>query len=173
MADPLGRGLESLIPDRQMEETASPQATPSPAPDDAPAVAGAGASASAPTRSYQDHFVPKRGESIFWIDIEKIDPNPFQPRREFDEDALKDLAGSIREHGILQPILVTKRDIETPTGLEVRYQLIAGERRMRASRLAGLTQVPAIIRPCGPHAGPGNYSPRHTGRSDPIGIGAH
>ena len=145
MADSLGRGLESLIPDKQIDETAPPQAAPvSPAQSDAPAAVGA--STATPAHSFQDHFIPKRGESIFWIDIDKIDPNPFQPRREFDEGALKDLAGSIREHGILQPILVTKRDIETPTGLEVRYQLIAGERRMRASRLAGLTQVPAIIR---------------------------
>ena len=134
-----------MIPDKQIDETAPPQAAPvSPAQSDAPAAVGA--STATPAHSFQDHFIPKRGESIFWIDIDKIDPNPFQPRREFDEGALKDLAGSIREHGILQPILVTKRDIETPTGLEVRYQLIAGERRMRASRLAGLTQVPAIIR---------------------------
>ena len=97
-------------------------------------------------RSYEDHFTPRRGESVFWIELEKIEPNPFQPRREFNEDALKDLAHSIREHGVIQPILVTKREIETPTGLEVNYQLIAGERRWRASKLAGLSQIPAIIR---------------------------
>lgn len=97
-------------------------------------------------RSYQDHFVPRKSDSIFWIEIEKIEPNPFQPRREFNEDALKDLARSIREHGVLQPILVTKQEIENPTGLEVRYQLIAGERRWRAAKLAGLSQIPAVIR---------------------------
>lgn len=146
MADPLGRGLESLIPDRQAEEAvpASEAATPAAAP--AEASAPAAAAGATPARSYQDHFVPRRGESVFWIELDKVDVNPFQPRREFDESALKDLAGSIREHGILQPVLVTKREMETPTGLEVRYQLIAGERRMRASRMAGLSQIPAIIR---------------------------
>jgi ParB family chromosome partitioning protein len=151
MSDPLGRGLESLIPDRPADDRTPPEAASAVSsvisagavvPENT-AVSGAGAP---PSRSYQDHFVPKRGESVFWIEIEKIEPNPFQPRREFDETALQDLAGSIREHGILQPVLVTKREIETPGGLEVRYQLIAGERRMRASRLAGLTQIPAIIR---------------------------
>lgn len=149
MSDPLGRGLESLIPDKHVEESPPPGTGGDAVADaDAAAVSSAAPEGAAlpPTRSYQDHFVPKRGESIFWIDIEKIDANPFQPRREFDESALKDLASSIREHGILQPILVTKREIETAAGLEVRYQLIAGERRMRASRLAGLTQIPAIIR---------------------------
>lgn len=145
MADVLGRGLESLIPDKQAAEaSAVPEADAVLA--SASEASGAVAGATPSARSYADHFVPKRGESVFWIEIEKIDANPFQPRREFDEGALKDLASSIREHGILQPILVTKREIETLTGLEVRYQLIAGERRMRASRLAGLSQIPAIIR---------------------------
>src|SRR3989344_2542071 len=150
MPDPLGRGLESLIPDRQPEDAPADlssseggtlQATPK---EESSPLAGLGTVPSA--RTYQDHFTPRRSDSIFWIEIDKIEPNPFQPRREFDESALKDLASSIREHGVLQPILVTKREIETPTGLEVRYQLIAGERRWRAARLAGLSQVPAIIR---------------------------
>lgn len=131
-----------MIPDRTRQEDSSEEGA-----DRAASAGDAGAGAPAsPARSYQDHFVPKRGESIFWIEAAKIDPNPYQPRREFDESALKDLALSIREHGVLQPILVTKREMETPTGLEVRYQLIAGERRLRASRLAGLSQIPAIIR---------------------------
>lgn len=94
----------------------------------------------------QDHFTPRRTESIFWIELEKIQPNPYQPRREFDEATLQELAGSIREHGILQPVLVTKREIETPSGLDVKYELIAGERRWRAAKFAGLSQIPAIIR---------------------------
>jgi len=97
-------------------------------------------------RSYEDHFMPRRGESIFWIEIEKIKPNPYQPRREFNEESLNDLARSIREHGVLQPILVTKEELETPTGIDVNYQLIAGERRWRAAQLAGLSQIPAVIR---------------------------
>ena len=136
-----------MIPDRQAEEASAASAAASapaavPA-EEAPVAETAGAT---PARSYQDHFVPRRGESVFWIELDKVDANPFQPRREVDESALKDLASSIREHGILQPVLVTKREMETPTGLEVRYQLIAGERRMRASRMAGLSQIPAIIR---------------------------
>lgn len=85
--------------------------------------------------------------SIFFIDVEKIQPNPFQPRREFDEGPLKDLAESIRQYGVLQPLTVSRVEKETADGgLVVEYELIAGERRLRASKIAGLTQVPAIIR---------------------------
>ncbi len=140
MSDPLGKGLESLIPDKKPEEIPEilpmEEAKPSPL----------AAVSAVPARTYQDHFTPRRSDSIFWIEIEKIETNPYQPRREFDNEALKDLASSIREHGVLQPILVTKREIETPTGLDVRYQLIAGERRWRAAKIAGLSQIPAIIR---------------------------
>lgn len=135
-----------MIPDKHVEDAVVPEAVAGDAAVSAAPAAPAADTPSPSARSYQDHFVPRRGESIFWIEIDKVDANPFQPRREFDESALKDLAASIREHGILQPVLVTKREIESPAGLEVRYQLIAGERRMRASRLAGLTQIPAIIR---------------------------
>ena len=87
------------------------------------------------------------GDSIFWIDVDKIKPNPFQPRREFDEARLKDLAESIRMYGILQPLTVTRKEFEKPEGgLGVEYELIAGERRLRASKIAGLLQVPALIR---------------------------
>ena len=85
--------------------------------------------------------------AIFWIEVEKIKPNPFQPRKEFDEHKLRDLADSIKQYGILQPLVVTRREIEKPEGgLAVEYELIAGERRLRASKLAGLTQVPVLIR---------------------------
>lgn len=97
-------------------------------------------------RTYEDRPQPRKGESVFWIEVEKIEPNPYQPRRDFDPEALKELATSIREHGVLQPITVTKREKETPVGLDVRYELIAGERRWRAAQLAGLSQVPALIR---------------------------
>jgi ParB family chromosome partitioning protein len=73
------------------------------------------------------------------ISLDSIDGNPFQPRSHFDEQALEELAGSIRKLGIVQPLTVR----ETGNG---RYQLIAGERRLRAARLAGLTHVPAYIR---------------------------
>lgn len=148
--DPLGKGLESLIPDKGPDEVPAvlhtPEELPLSPPVEKPRASLANLGMSSSARSVQDHFTPRRNDSIFWIEIEKIEPNPFQPRREFDEAALKDLASSIREHGILQPILVTKRELETPTGLEVRYQLIAGERRWRAARIAGLSQIPAVIR---------------------------
>jgi ParB family chromosome partitioning protein len=72
------------------------------------------------------------------IPIDRIRPNPRQPRQRMDQDQLDELAASIREHGVLQPILVT----ETLDG----YQLVAGERRFRASRQAGLDRIPAVIR---------------------------
>ena len=85
--------------------------------------------------------------SIFWIEIEKIKPNPFQPRKEFDEYKLRDLADSIKQYGILQPLVVTRREIEKPEGgLAVEYELIAGERRLRAAKMIGLPQIPVIIR---------------------------
>lgn len=86
--------------------------------------------------------------SIFWVDIDKIKPNPFQPRREFDEARLMDLADSIRQYGVLQPLVVSRieRVKEDGDGIVVEYELIAGERRLRASKIAKLEQVPVIIR---------------------------
>jgi ParB family transcriptional regulator, chromosome partitioning protein len=74
-------------------------------------------------------------------------PNPFQPRREFNEEKLKELSESIRMYGILQPLTVTRKEIQREDGaFYTQYELIAGERRLRASRLAGMEQVPVIIR---------------------------
>ena len=84
--------------------------------------------------------------SIFWVEVDKIKPNPFQPRREFDEDALKALADSIKQYGVLQALVVTRKEFVKEDGLGVEYELIAGERRLRASKIAGLSQVPVIIR---------------------------
>jgi len=79
--------------------------------------------------------------------VDKIKPNPYQPRREFDQEKLKELADSIRQYGILQPLVVTRREMEKDDGgLAVEYELIAGERRLRASKIAGLAQVPVLIR---------------------------
>ncbi len=88
----------------------------------------------------------RRAGSVFWIDVSKIDPNPHQPRKEISEESLRDLTESIREHGILQPLLVTKKETATERGLDVRYELVAGERRWRAAELAGLREVPVVIR---------------------------
>lgn len=86
-------------------------------------------------------------DSIFWVEVERIKPNPFQPRREFDEQKLAELADSIRMYGLLQPLTVTRREeAQEDGGIRVEYELIAGERRLRASRIAGLAQVPVIIR---------------------------
>ncbi len=88
-----------------------------------------------------------QGDSIFWVEVEKIVPNPFQPRREFDEQKLIELSESVRMYGILQPLTVTRKEIEREDGtFYTEYELIAGERRLRASKLAGLSQVPVIIR---------------------------
>jgi ParB family chromosome partitioning protein len=88
-----------------------------------------------------------QGDSIYWVEVEKIVPNPFQPRREFDEAKLKELSESIRMYGILQPLTVTKKEVEREDGaFYSEYELIAGERRLRAARLAGMDQVPVIIR---------------------------
>lgn len=84
--------------------------------------------------------------SIFWVEVDKIKPNPFQPRREFDEDAMRALADSIKQYGVLQALVVTRKEIPTEDGLKVEYELIAGERRLRAAKMAGLYQVPVIIR---------------------------
>lgn len=85
--------------------------------------------------------------SIFWIELDKIKPNPFQPRREFDEARLRDLADSIRQYGVLQPLTVSRVEIATEDGgMTTEYELIAGERRLRAAKLAGIDQVPVIIR---------------------------
>lgn len=86
-------------------------------------------------------------DSIFWVEVDKIKPNPFQPRREFDEDQLRSLADSIRQYGVLQALVVTRKETEREDGgLGVEYELVAGERRLRAARIAGLAQVPVLIR---------------------------
>ena len=72
------------------------------------------------------------------LPLQKVEPNPDQPRRHFDEEALQELADSIRQHGIIQPLTVRK----LPTGF---YQIIAGERRWRAARMAGLREVPVTV----------------------------
>lgn len=77
------------------------------------------------------------GQLVAGVDL--VDPNPFQPRRIFDEESIKSLANSIRERGVIQPILVREKD-------GGRYELIAGERRLRAAKMAELDEVPIIVR---------------------------
>lgn len=78
-------------------------------------------------------------KSTLDVGIEKVIPNPGQPRRQFQEDALRELADSVKVHGIVQPLIVRQRD-------DGNYDLIAGERRLRAAKLAGLTAVPVLVR---------------------------
>ena len=78
------------------------------------------------------------GEGLVEVDIDRIDPNPFQPRRRMQKEKLQELAKSLSQDGIMQPLLVRR--------VGSRFQLIAGERRWRAARLAGLARVPAVIR---------------------------
>lgn len=73
------------------------------------------------------------------IDVEKIEANPFQPRTDFDRHALEELSASIKEHGVIQPVTVRKLGYD-------KYQLISGERRLKASKIAGLRVIPAYIR---------------------------
>jgi ParB family chromosome partitioning protein len=90
---------------------------------------------------------PTKYDSVFWVEVDRIQPNPFQPRREFDEMRLRSLAESIRQYGVLQPLVVTRMDVEKADGgLASAYELIAGERRLRASKLIGLREVPVVIR---------------------------
>ncbi|MDP3727348.1 MAG: ParB/RepB/Spo0J family partition protein [bacterium] len=138
MSDSLGRGLESLIPKKDDMPAEPPVALP--VIELKPALQQAPAASASPARPL------RREESIFWIDVSKIEPNPQQPRRVFDIDELAALTASIREHGVLQPLVVTKREVERPDGFDVRYELIAGERRWRAAKLAGMREVPVIVR---------------------------
>jgi len=90
-------------------------------------------------QSVSDKNADKVVGNIIELEIESIEINPFQPRSNFNEEALQELATSIRELGVIQPITVRKLDFN-------KYQLISGERRLRASRIVGLTTVPAYIR---------------------------
>jgi ParB family transcriptional regulator, chromosome partitioning protein len=86
----------------------------------------------------QEVVHPTTGSNTLEIEISKITPNPFQPRTEFGPEEIQDLANSIREKGLLQPILLRKH--------HQGYQIVAGERRFRAMQLLGRTQVPALVR---------------------------
>ena len=75
---------------------------------------------------------------VFEVDIDKVEPNKNQPRKRFEETALEELAESIKEHGVLQPIILKK--------IDSGYEIIAGERRWRASKIAGMKKIPAIVK---------------------------
>ncbi len=89
--------------------------------------------------SYKNITTNKTSNGVTEIEIEKIKANPNQPRKIFDEEALNELADSIKIHGIVQPIVLNKQD-------DGSYLIIAGERRFRAAKICGLTKVPAVIK---------------------------
>ena len=110
----LGKGLDSLIPDKAVNKSAT----------------------TGKKEEKSEKKVNESGEQL--IPINQVEPNREQPRKEFDEDALLELADSIKQYGILQPLIVQKR--------KEYYEIIAGERRWRAAKKAGLKEVPVIIR---------------------------
>jgi len=109
----LGRGLNSLIPSRKpaADFVADPRL----------------------------HEAMEPNDRVSQLPVNSIFPNPHQPRQVFDDEALGELAESIKEHGVIQPIIVTKKGVD-------EYELIAGERRLRAAKRAGLPTIPAIVR---------------------------
>jgi ParB family chromosome partitioning protein len=95
-----------------------------------------------------DALIPNVQPAVEQIDVDLIAPNPEQPRTVFDSDALNELADSIREHGVIQPLIVSR----PASGAGAPYQLIAGERRLLAARQAGLQRVPVIVKEASPQA---------------------
>ncbi len=142
--NPLGRGLGSLIPKKPSVQPPIKTVAPPPPEPPTPAPAPAPPAPTPPLAVTPDPapvaapLQPSEHGRIYDIPISLIDPNPHQPRHRIQEESLHDLVDSIRQHGILQPLIVTKQGD--------RYQLIAGERRFRAAERLGLTTVPAIIR---------------------------
>lgn len=115
MPQGLGRGLGSLIPKKTVTYGQNPFSS-----------------------QTEDNVVLRDLDRVLKISPEKIDVNPQQPRTSFEINSLNDLAESIRQHGIIQPLIVTRKG--------ERYELIAGERRLRSAKLVGLKEVPVIIR---------------------------
>ena len=116
----LGRGLDAMISETAKNPRTSPKKTNS-------------------QKTAKQELQEKKEEgTVFTVKMTQIEPNRKQPRKQFDEDALLELAESIKQFGVLQPLLVQKKDDY--------YEIIAGERRWRASKLAGIKEVPVIIK---------------------------
>jgi ParB family chromosome partitioning protein len=128
----LGRGLASLI----TNSVPAPETPPAHKPIPVPVAGGVDAHDTPAPEAPQDAR-PRE------VPVDQIAPNPYQPRRDFDSEQLAELTASVREHGILQPLLVTTKG-DSP--VDSPYVLIAGERRLRAAKLAGLTAVPCVLR---------------------------
>lgn len=130
----LGKGLQSLIPKRNEENK--------------PADNFSDKENSQPKKALAEVSVEElpRSQSVFLVEIGKISPNPHQPRELIDRGELLDLAASIKEYGVLQPLVVTKKRTTNERGQDIEYELIAGHRRLEAAKMAGLPHVPVIIR---------------------------
>lgn len=147
----LGKGLESLIPaggnnQPPVRKDPVPVSSPSSFVPPKPPVQPVLPKEDFSEMDFEANLKSGKGESVFQLEIDKIKSNPYQPRHNFDDEALRELAQSIREFGIIQPLIVAKIEKESEKGTEVEYQLVAGERRLMASKMIGLTRVPAIIR---------------------------
>ena len=129
----LGRGIGALIPGAQQNNERMERPA-----DGNPISVFFGGSTNAPV-----DLVPVPGASFGYLNVDDIVPNPKQPRTNFEPDAFSELVGSIKEFGVLQPISV--RSLGKQNGVD-KYELIMGERRLRATKEAGLTQIPAVIR---------------------------
>lgn len=156
----LGRGLAALIPESDFDMLSDvARGTIAPSPIELPArtsVAQQSKSVEAPVQEAKRNknvvsASPENGSvtadisgQVRYLELSQIEANPFQPRQIWKESELEDLVASLREHGVLQPILV--RPLPGSKKEHERYQLIAGERRWRAAERAGLTKVPAIVR---------------------------
>ena len=112
----LGKGLDSLIPDKNTKNSTNYQVE----------------------EKAVDHPGESNNFGEILVKINKVEPNREQPRKEFDEDSLLELADSIKQFGILQPLLVQKK--------KDYYEIIAGERRWRAAKIAGIKEVPVVIK---------------------------
>lgn len=123
----LGRGLESLFAMYDEEDTNYAESA-----GNRETVGTANENVKATTNT-------SNKDGVTELDVNKIYPNPNQPRKHFDEEALQELASSIKLHGVIQPLVVNKTD-------DGNYMIIAGERRWRASKLAGITKVPVVIK---------------------------
>lgn len=133
----LGRGLASLIPpkkDEKQDERQSVQKT--------VLASGTFEPLSKGKTVFEDVSLAADGEQVVNIPLANIVPNPHQPRLHFDPEKLGELASSIKEHGIFQPLIVTRVDAKN-------YELIAGERRLQAAKTLGLATVPALVREAG------------------------
>ena len=124
----LGKGLDSLIPDKNVKPEAEAKVS----------VEKSLKNKNPKTEKMDSENTHENPTGELMLNINEVEPNRGQPRKEFDEDALLELADSVRQYGILQPLIVQKN--------KGYYEIIAGERRWRAAKLAGLKEVPVIIK---------------------------